>query len=104
MRGHRRMILSYGCSDEKIILFFALPGNSIPHLVHLSDRGGLARIATTIRRARAAGPTLICDVGDAVFGAGIWPVPFSTSLIISTNPTTKPCALDCTRLFRITRA
>src|SRR5215472_14436474 len=72
MRGHRRMILSYGCSDEKIILFFALPGNSIPHLVHLSDRGGLARIATTIRRARAAGPTLICDVGDAVFGAGTW--------------------------------
>ena len=36
------------------------------------DRGGLAKIATTIRRARAARPTLVCDVGDAVFGAGTW--------------------------------
>jgi len=35
-------------------------------------RGGLARIATTIRRARAVGPTLVFDVGDAVFGAGTW--------------------------------
>jgi hypothetical protein len=32
------MILSYDVGDEKIILFFALPGNSIPHLVHLSGR------------------------------------------------------------------
>lgn len=34
--------------------------------------GGLARIATTIRRARAAGPTLVLDVGDFVFGGGTW--------------------------------
>ena len=32
------MILSYDIGDEKIILFFALLGNSIPHLVHLSGQ------------------------------------------------------------------
>lgn len=31
-------------------------------------RGGLARIATTIRRARAQGPALVFDIGDLVFG------------------------------------
>ncbi len=31
-------------------------------------RGGLARIATTIRRAREQGPTLVFDIGDLVFG------------------------------------
>jgi 2',3'-cyclic-nucleotide 2'-phosphodiesterase (5'-nucleotidase family) len=35
-------------------------------------RGGLARIATTIRHAREAGPTLVLDVGDIVFGASTW--------------------------------
>ena len=35
-------------------------------------RGGLGRIATTIQRARAAEPTLVCDVGDFVFGGGTW--------------------------------
>ena len=35
-------------------------------------RGGLARIATTIRRARAAGPTLVFDAGDFVYGGGTW--------------------------------
>src|SRR6266700_5299186 len=32
--------------------------------------GGLARIATTIRQARSAGPTLVLDTGDLVFGEG----------------------------------
>jgi 5'-nucleotidase len=32
--------------------------------------GGLARIATTIRQARNAGPTLTLDTGDFVFGEG----------------------------------
>jgi 5'-nucleotidase len=32
--------------------------------------GGLARIATTIRQARTAGPTLVVDTGDLVFGEG----------------------------------
>jgi 5'-nucleotidase len=32
--------------------------------------GGLARIATTIRQARTAGPTLVLDTGDLVFGEG----------------------------------
>src|SRR6266567_6770026 len=32
----RRMILSENVFDEKIFLFFALLGNSIPHLVRLS--------------------------------------------------------------------
>jgi len=32
------MILSYDVGDEKILLFFALPGNSIANLVHLSGR------------------------------------------------------------------
>src|SRR5258708_14400983 len=32
--------------------------------------GGLARIATTIRRARAARPTLVLDVGGLVFRGG----------------------------------
>ncbi|GAC1360436.1 MAG: hypothetical protein NVSMB44_12050 [Ktedonobacteraceae bacterium] len=35
-------------------------------------RGGLARIATTVRRARVQGPTLVFDIGDFVFGAGTW--------------------------------
>jgi 2',3'-cyclic-nucleotide 2'-phosphodiesterase (5'-nucleotidase family) len=35
-------------------------------------RGGLARIATTIRRARAAGPALVFDTGDFVYGGGTW--------------------------------
>jgi 2',3'-cyclic-nucleotide 2'-phosphodiesterase (5'-nucleotidase family) len=35
-------------------------------------RGGLARVATTIQRARAAGPTLAFDLGDIVFGGGTW--------------------------------
>lgn len=35
-------------------------------------RGGLARIATTIRRAHTAGPTLVFDVGDFVYGGGTW--------------------------------
>jgi len=35
-------------------------------------RGGLARVATTVRRARAAGPTLVFDLGDIVFGDGTW--------------------------------
>jgi len=39
------MILSYDVGDEKIILFFALLGNSIPYLVHLS---GMGRITTCI--------------------------------------------------------
>ena len=34
--------------------------------------GGLARIATTIESTRAAGPTLVCDAGDSVFGGGTW--------------------------------
>src|SRR6266566_5156600 len=34
----RRMILSENVFDEKIFLFFALLGNSIPHLVLLSGR------------------------------------------------------------------
>src|SRR6266699_3495131 len=34
----RRMILSENVFDEKIFLFFALLGNSIPHLVRLSGR------------------------------------------------------------------
>jgi hypothetical protein len=33
------MILSENVFDEKIFLFFALLGNSIPHLVRLSGRG-----------------------------------------------------------------
>lgn len=37
-----------------------------------SMRGGLAKIATTIRRFRAAGPTLVFDVGDIAFGGGTW--------------------------------
>ena len=35
-------------------------------------RGGLARIATTIRRALAAGPALVFDTGDFVYGGGTW--------------------------------
>ena len=35
-------------------------------------RGGLARIATTIRRAREAGPALVFDAGDFVYGGGTW--------------------------------
>jgi 2',3'-cyclic-nucleotide 2'-phosphodiesterase (5'-nucleotidase family) len=31
--------------------------------------GGLARIATTVRRAQANGPTLMVDAGDSVFGS-----------------------------------
>jgi 5'-nucleotidase len=34
--------------------------------------GGLARIATTIESTRAAGPTLVVDAGDSVFGGGTW--------------------------------
>jgi len=35
--------------------------------------GGLARIASTIESTRAAGPTLVVDAGDAVFGGGtLW--------------------------------
>jgi 5'-nucleotidase len=34
--------------------------------------GGLARIASTIDAARAAGPTLVVDGGDSVFGGGTW--------------------------------
>ncbi len=34
----RRRILSENVSDEKIFLFFALLGNSIPHLVRLSGQ------------------------------------------------------------------
>ena len=37
-----------------------------------NKRGGLARIATTIRRARAAGPALVFDIGDVVFVGGTW--------------------------------
>ena len=35
-------------------------------------RGGLARIATTIRRAHRAGPVLVFDAGDFVYGGGTW--------------------------------
>ena len=35
-------------------------------------RGGLARIAATIRRAQAHGPTLVLDAGDMAFGSGTW--------------------------------
>jgi 2',3'-cyclic-nucleotide 2'-phosphodiesterase (5'-nucleotidase family) len=37
-----------------------------------SDLGGLARIAHTIDSTRAAGPTLVVDGGDSVFGGGTW--------------------------------
>jgi 2',3'-cyclic-nucleotide 2'-phosphodiesterase (5'-nucleotidase family) len=36
------------------------------------DLGGLERIASTIEAARAAGPTLVVDSGDSVFGGGTW--------------------------------
>jgi 5'-nucleotidase len=36
------------------------------------DLGGLERIASTIEAARAAGPTLVVDGGDSVFGGGTW--------------------------------
>jgi len=41
----RRRILSENVSDEQIFLFFALLGNSIPHLVRLS---GQERIALSL--------------------------------------------------------
>jgi 5'-nucleotidase len=34
--------------------------------------GGIARIATTIQASRKAGPTLVLDGGDSVFGSGTW--------------------------------
>lgn len=34
--------------------------------------GGITRIATTIKNQRAAGPTLVLDAGDSVFGSGTW--------------------------------
>jgi 5'-nucleotidase len=34
--------------------------------------GGISRIATTIKRAKAAGPTLALDAGDSVYGFGTW--------------------------------
>jgi 5'-nucleotidase len=37
-----------------------------------SRLGGLARITSTIDAARAAGPTLVVDSGDSVFGGGTW--------------------------------
>ncbi|GCE29316.1 hypothetical protein KDA_48000 [Dictyobacter alpinus] len=36
------------------------------------QRGGLARVATTVRLARESGPTLVFDLGDIVFGDGTW--------------------------------
>jgi 5'-nucleotidase len=36
------------------------------------QRGGMGRIATTIRRTRMDGPTLVFDLGDIVFGGGTW--------------------------------
>jgi 5'-nucleotidase len=37
-----------------------------------TEVGGLARIASTIEAARAAGPTLVVDAGDSVYGGGTW--------------------------------
>ncbi len=37
-----------------------------------SVSGGIARLAATIKRAKAAGPTLALDAGDSVYGFGTW--------------------------------
>lgn len=34
--------------------------------------GGISRLAATIKRAKAAGPTLALDAGDSVYGYGTW--------------------------------
>jgi 5'-nucleotidase len=37
-----------------------------------SVSGGIARLAATIKQAKAAGPTLALDAGDSVYGLGTW--------------------------------
>lgn len=46
--------------------------NGRPDPVTSKLLGGIARIATTVRQAQEAGPTLVLDAGDSVFGSGTW--------------------------------
>src|SRR6202171_4688160 len=50
-----------------------LPTNDLHSSIDARTQfGGLARIASTIESECAAGPTLVVDGGDSVFGGGTW--------------------------------